>query len=264
MPRLLPDQYVKVEVLILYDDTIPDTVKATYAQLRGLAWDGTQTPQISFDNLMEITGKIRSTLYGHMAFLRDRHALSWITDGKGNFIVTFTPDLLSENLDGNLSRNLDMPLQLNPPVTDAEINAETKEVKATHKAFEGETVAQAVQKSGQSKKPDASKRKKSTADERTNHPAIQAVFGILGRFPAKHEYDALIEAVGDKPDKPKLRLCWAEWRRPRQGFPNGYSPRNYGWVMDWYVNGLPDSKNGAKPETALDRISRRIENGEEI
>ena len=262
MPRsLLPPRGIFVPASILYDKSISPAVRDTWVQLRGLAWGQLETPSLSFMQLVDILDKSQSTLYGHMTILRARGALLWRSARDGTFIVSFPED--EEII--QYSRKLELnDQQLNPSELADESKAlEDQELK-TKLESEVKTVGDSFQKIGKLEGKEKPKRKKSTADERTNHPAIQAVFGILGRFPAKHEYDALIEAVGDKPDKPKLRLCWAEWRRPRQGFPNGYSPRNYGWVMDWYVNGLPDSKNGAKPESALDRIARRIENGEEI
>ena len=79
-------------------------------------------------------------------------------------------------------------------------------------------------------------------DPRTTHPAIQAIFKIVGRYPAKDQYDVLIEVLGDKPDTEKLRRCWSEWRAER---PNKkpFSPMNYGWITDWYKNGIPGKNN---------------------
>jgi hypothetical protein len=36
-------------------------------------------------------------------------------------------------------------------------------------------------------------------DPRTNHPAIQAIFEVTGRYPRKDQYEVLIEIVGENP-----------------------------------------------------------------
>lgn len=45
--------------------------------LRGLAWGKSETPPLSFDQLEDITGKSRATIYGHMRDLDTRGALRW-------------------------------------------------------------------------------------------------------------------------------------------------------------------------------------------
>lgn len=88
------------------------------------------------------------------------------------------------------------------------------------------------------------KKRRRSGDPRTELPAIQAIFSILGKYPKADEYDVLIEVIGEHPDMPRLRKCWAEWRRPRPPkFPKGYSAYNYGWITDWYVNGIPSQVN---------------------
>jgi len=77
------------------------------------------------------------------------------------------------------------------------------------------------------------KERKKQSDQRTSHPAIQAIFKITGRYPNKTMYDVVIEIIGDNPDQVKLKECWTEWRRRK------YSAINYGWAMDWYINGIP-------------------------
>jgi hypothetical protein len=44
---------------------------------------------VSLDRLKEITGKSRTTLYGHMTLLRSRGALLWRLAAKGTFILFF-------------------------------------------------------------------------------------------------------------------------------------------------------------------------------
>lgn len=82
---------------------------------------------------------------------------------------------------------------------------------------------------------------KPKGDDKTKHPAIQAIFKITGRFPRLDQYDVLIEILGDKPDFPKMEKCWKEWRREKNN-KKPYSPTNYGWLTDWYHNGIPGEK----------------------
>ena len=92
----------------------------------------------------------------------------------------------------------------------------------------------------------APKRRKTTKDARTTHPAIQAIFKITGRYPQKDQYDVLITTLGDFPDEDKLLDCWQEWRAERPD-KKPFSPVNYGWVVDWYRHGIPkpgDKTNG--------------------
>jgi len=55
-------------------------------QLRGLAWGKDRLDEVTVKKIMEVTGKSRSTIYGHLGILRDRGWLlfnsahySWIT-----------------------------------------------------------------------------------------------------------------------------------------------------------------------------------------
>jgi hypothetical protein len=85
--------------------------------------------------------------------------------------------------------------------------------------------------------PTPSKTKKvqpSKADPRTSHPAIIAVFEVTGRRPDKDLYNKIIRTLGDEPDGQRLVECFEAWRG------KDYKPTNYGWITDWYVNGIPE------------------------
>jgi len=110
-------------------------------------------------------------------------------------------------------------------------------------------------KNGSEGKP--ARLRKSNADPRTNHPAIKAIFSILGRWPRMQEYDSLIAALGEIPDEERLRECWMEWRRAGPD-KHPYSPMNFGWVVDWYVNGIP-TKSSSRPSNNLEAEIRRRE-----
>ena len=90
MPRpLLPPRYVNVPAALVYDLQIRPVVRDTYAMLRGLAWDKTETPAISWEEIVRITGKPVSTIYAHLAALRDRGWLLFNHAGVGMIIVHF-------------------------------------------------------------------------------------------------------------------------------------------------------------------------------
>lgn len=106
MPRpLLPPNYINCSrVDLLFDTSLPPAVFHTWFQLRALAWNATETPPLSIEQLVELTGKSRSTLYGHMRILDTRSALRWRTASDARLIVSFND---SNNGLDEQSRNLD-------------------------------------------------------------------------------------------------------------------------------------------------------------
>lgn len=74
-------------------------------------------------------------------------------------------------------------------------------------------------------------------DPRQDHPAIQAVLEAKGSFPLKDTWDVVIKVVGNTPDIKRMRDCWVRWRT------KGNSPMNLDWLLDWYVNGIPERHN---------------------
>lgn len=90
MPRpLVPPRGVFVSSAVIYDESLSDTMKATYMQLLGLAYGKSETPSLSFQQLSEITNKAIGTLYKHMGALRDRGVLRWRTAQDRTIIVSF-------------------------------------------------------------------------------------------------------------------------------------------------------------------------------
>lgn len=79
-------------------------------------------------------------------------------------------------------------------------------------------------------------------DPRQDHPAIQAVLEAKGSFPLKDTWDVVIKVVGDKPNVERMRECWVRWRT------KGNSPMNLDWLLDWYVNGIPERHNNGTSE----------------
>jgi hypothetical protein len=110
---LLPPRGVFIPTIMIYHRELPSSVVHTWIQLRGLAWDREETPQLSMQQLSDLTGKAQSTLYGHMALLRSWGALRMRPSVKGTFIVAFPADTGEFFLDGNslpsliAARNLD-------------------------------------------------------------------------------------------------------------------------------------------------------------
>ena len=95
---LLPPRGIFIPTSILFGD-LPDQVKTTWMQLRALAWGSLETPPVSIGQIHHLTGKSQSTLYGHMATLRDRDALRWRPAQGGTLIVSFPADSHSEILE---------------------------------------------------------------------------------------------------------------------------------------------------------------------
>ncbi|MBT7191788.1 MAG: helix-turn-helix transcriptional regulator [Anaerolineae bacterium] len=86
---LIPPTKVCIPSDIVFSRTISSPIRDIYIQLRGLAYGRTETPPVSFSQLSNITGKSVSTIYGHMAVLRDRGALRWRTAQDSTIIVSF-------------------------------------------------------------------------------------------------------------------------------------------------------------------------------
>lgn len=90
-----------------------------------------------------------------------------------------------------------------------------------------------------------SRRTAAPPDPRSKHPALIAIREIKGKYPHKDVWDLVIKVVGNHPDLPRMRECWEAWRA------KSYAPENLGWLVDWYVAGIP--ANGAgKTEKRFD------------
>lgn len=69
---------------------------------------------------------------------------------------------------------------------------------------------------------------KKPTDPRSQHPAIQAVRGILKRYPTKDQYSFIIDVVGETPDREILQSTFADWIK------RDYNPTDLRW-LDWYA-----------------------------
>ena len=121
MPRpLLPPRGIFVPTEMIYHKEFSPTVIHTWIQLRALAWGHDETPQINILQLSELTGKSRSTIFGHMALLRSWGALRWRSSDLGTIIVTFPADTGEFFLDGD-----SLPSHADPPIQESGHNHES-------------------------------------------------------------------------------------------------------------------------------------------
>lgn len=120
---------------LLFDRQLSPAAAHTWAQLRALAWGKSETPALSIQQLAEVTGKKPSTLYGHMAALRDRDALRWRPADRGTLIVSFmeatNPESSGElsEFPENFSENLEKPSLNSPSESDIDSGSEGREGK---------------------------------------------------------------------------------------------------------------------------------------
>jgi len=87
---LLPPKYVNAESDVVFSN-VPDGAFRFYAQIRGLAWQSNyqNTPELTMEQLEEITGKRKTAIYGYMTLLRTSTPLRWAATHKGTFIFSF-------------------------------------------------------------------------------------------------------------------------------------------------------------------------------
>jgi len=98
-------------------------------------------------------------------------------------------------------------------------------------------------------------RKQRTPDPRSQHPIIQAIRAITGRYPSKTQYDPLIGAVGDKQIKEELlKKCHDDWVL------KGWNETNLGWVTDWYCKGGPQGYGAEQVKPQLELVKEKYVN----
>lgn len=133
---LLPPSYVNVPAGILYSKDLPAAVIHTYCQLKGLGWGRNGFQEIPFKYLEEVTGKSRSTLYGHIGTLKTTGWLLFNTVHRTGLSIRFTqPGEGDEKAGTHVSRNLDslneevfndfnVVEELPPDLTDSSLRSE--------------------------------------------------------------------------------------------------------------------------------------------
>lgn len=95
-----------------------------------------------------------------------------------------------------------------------------------------------------SKPKEKQSKPKPPSDERSKHPAIQAFRSLRGKYPNKDVWDLVISVLGAEPDVIRLKRCWLAWRA------KNFSSENLGWLVDWYVNGVPANGHTANVSKA--------------
>lgn len=88
-PLLPPGGFAQVSVQVLFDLGLSPAVRDTYTALRVLAWGATETPELSWELIIQYTGKQRKTVYNHMLALAHKGVLSWRPVRAGTIIVAF-------------------------------------------------------------------------------------------------------------------------------------------------------------------------------
>lgn len=119
---LLPPDFVKTPIGLLFDPKLSPTLKITWQQLRAMAWGTTETPPFTAAEFEEMTGTDVKTLYKHMGALRAHGAFRWRRGNGSTFIVSFEcddqtadqPPNPSEILNNENSQNGELPLSLAP------------------------------------------------------------------------------------------------------------------------------------------------------
>ncbi len=69
-------------------------------------------------------------------------------------------------------------------------------------------------------------------ESRFYHPALAAIREITKHSPDRVIWGELIATLGSDFDRERLEKCFRAWRL------RGFRTNNYGWITDWYVNGI--------------------------
>ena len=88
---ILPPKYINVPVEMVYTDAIPPALRDTWIQLRGLAWQNDETPELKASELANILSKSESTVYGHLSRLHNYSLLLLEKTATGKIRVSFDP-----------------------------------------------------------------------------------------------------------------------------------------------------------------------------
>jgi hypothetical protein len=95
-----------------------------------------------------------------------------------------------------------------------------------------------------------------------NHPALVAVRTLTGHQPDRATWDRLIAVLGLEPDIGRLAGCYSAWMMKSK------NKSNYdAWIIDWYVNGIPEKGNGTnkqQPNDGLTHDERVLKESEEF
>jgi hypothetical protein len=91
--------------------------------------------------------------------------------------------------------------------------------------------------------PAEKKRSTKVSDPRSKDPAIRCVRSMMNnRYPPIELYDEIIATLGEAPDADHLARCRREW------VARGYNPNGWGWLREWYKEGIPKLQTRGKPQ----------------
>jgi hypothetical protein len=237
MPPYLPPRGVWTPTAIAYDKEISAAALNTWIKLKGLAWENGSTPEITMNDIQQITGKGHSVIYGHMTLLRAKGALRWRSIENGKLVVSFdTDDVYSEKPEWYSEKP--EYADYHNPNTSLSIDSS---IPPKDNTLTQEGIKVGVNGAGHSEKPESiPKNRNSRSDPRSKSPAILCAKSITGRYPPKAIYEDVIQVFGEQPDSLKAARCYKEW------VSRGYNQNSYKWLLEWYVLGIPE-RNGSKP-----------------
>lgn len=176
---LLPPDFVKVPVELLFNPQLSATLKVTWQQLRALAWGKTETQPFTAAEFEELTGTDVKTLYKHMGALRAHGAFRWRRGNGSTFIVSFEcddqpadqPTHPAEILKNENSQNGELPLSLAPD----------------------QKLDQPDQKIADSQNREFSKSRKPAPAPKASDVLFEALSDVTGRTPAGRDWSKLTD-----------------------------------------------------------------------
>ena len=136
-PLLPPDGWGRVSAKVLFEKGLSPVVRDTYVMLRMLAWNGNETPELSWEQIAKETGKPRATVYRHLLELATTGVMHWRPANTGTIVVTFTDGIGSQSQfweeappQGNAFKSKDLKGKTIKPKEERNLKIET--VKANY------------------------------------------------------------------------------------------------------------------------------------
>ena len=225
MNRTIPPRVVIIPVAIKYDRDIAPVMRDTWEQIYGLAWESgyEHPPPLTVKEIAALTGKTASTIYGHLASLRDRDALRWNTAEDGKIIVHFDGHIYTvpKGESGANSENLERLINIKV------LNPESESIMIDSDFKSAPTIENAV----------------SLYREVTGHFTFPPGQYMAARLEI---LQGLLRQYGHDAAKEKLTAAWKDWqgkRRKDSGVP--YSAINTAWI-DYAMVEPSDAQPGAQ------------------
>jgi len=206
---LLPPDFVKVPVELLFDTKLSPTLKVTLMQLRAMAWGKTETPPFSAAEFEELTGTDVKTFYKHLGALHTHDALRWRRGISSTFIVSFECSDVqavqttepAEILKNEKSQNGELPLSLAPD----------------------QKLTQSDQKLVASQNREFSKSRKPAANGELRRELFETLADLTGRTPVGRDWSLMPDVVRGILNKAVSQLAKADATKAKMlGFPDWY------------------------------------------